>query len=170
MMILDILKYSNPGLRKKCRPIKEIGEDERKLFADMAETMYHAQGVGLAASQVGINKELIVLDDGKQLLKLANPRILRRRGRAVSEEGCLSIPDISVSVKRAAAITVSGLNEQGKEVTFEAEALLARIIQHEYDHLQGKLIIDYLILPRRLLLKIKRALNIQTLNTKGVRS
>lgn len=124
----------------------------------MAETMYQARGIGLAASQVGIDKQLIVLDDGKGLIKLANPRILRRKGKASCEEGCLSVPEITVKVKRAQAITVSGLNERGERVTLNLQGLCARIIQHECDHLQGKLIIDYLSLPRRFLLrkKIKR--------------
>ncbi len=133
----------------------QISDAERKLFADMARTMYQMQGVGLAASQVGVDKQLAVFDDGKGLIKLANPKILRRKGRATSEEGCLSVPDITVKVKRAEEVTVSGLNERGEMVTLDARGLLARAIQHECDHLQGKLIIDYLSLPKRILLRNK---------------
>jgi peptide deformylase len=154
-MVLNILKYGEPILRKRCRPVKKIGDRERKLFKDMVETMHQAQGVGLAAPQVGADIQLIVSDDGNKLIKLANPKILRRKGRVKSEEGCLSVPDITVKVKRAKEVTVSGLNEQGKKVTLDARGLLAQIIQHECDHLKGKLIIDYLGLARKLLLRRK---------------
>ena len=154
-MVLNIVRYGEPILRKKCKPVAQISDAERKLFADMAETMYQMRGVGLAALQVGVDKQLAVFDDGKGLIKLANPKILRRKGRDTFEEGCLSVPDITVKVKRAAAVTVSGLNERGEMVTLDAQGLLARVIQHECDHLQGKLIIDYLSFPRRFLLKNK---------------
>ncbi len=152
-MILDIVTYPRPVLRKRCQPVARISDAERGLFEDMTETMYQAHGVGLAASQVGVGRQLIVFDDGQGLVKLANPKISHRKGRATCEEGCLSIPGITVKVKRAKELTLCGLNQQGVRVTLNAQGVLARIIQHECDHLQGKLIIDYLNLPRRLLLK-----------------
>ena len=160
MVAVPILKYGELILRKKCKPVVQISDAERKLFADMAETMYQVQGVGLAAPQVGVDKQLAVFDDGRELIKLANPKILRRKGRTTSKEGCLSVPNVTVKVKRAKEVTVSGLNERGDKVTLDAQGLLARIIQHECDHLQGKLIIDYLSFFHRFLLKNKlRALS-----------
>ncbi len=154
-MILEIVKYGKSALRKRCRPVNSITDYERKLFDNMAQTMYQAQGIGLAASQVGEDIQLLVLNNRDNLIKLANPKILRRRGKITLEEGCLSVPDIIVKVKRAKNINVSGLNEKGEKVNIDAEGLLACIIQHECDHLQGKLIIDYLSFPRRIMLRKK---------------
>ncbi len=154
-MVLNIIKYGETILRKKCKPVRQIGGAERKLFDDMAQTMYNAQGVGLAASQVGLDLQLMVTDDGKGLIRLANPKILRRKGRETFEEGCLSVPEITVRVRRAREITVTGLNENGENISLNIQGLLARIIQHECDHLEGKLIIDYLSFPQKILIKKK---------------
>lgn len=152
---MDIVTYPRRVLRKRCKPVTNIGDAEKKLFKDMTETMYQAQGVGLAASQVGVDKQLIVFDDGQGLVKLANPKISCRKGKVICEESCLSVPGITVKVKRAKELTLSGLNQHGVRITLDLQGLLARIIQHECDHLQGRLIIDYLNLPRRLLLRRK---------------
>lgn len=141
---MDILCFPNPSLRKKASPIKKIGDDERNALLEMADTMYIKGGVGLAAVQVGINKSLIVADIGDGLMKLINPVITRKEGSESQEEGCLSVPDTCVKVKRAKKIVVEYLNEKSEASSITAEGLLARVLQHEIDHLMGKLIVDYL--------------------------
>ncbi|MCD6472886.1 peptide deformylase [Candidatus Aerophobetes bacterium] len=141
--LYKIRKYGDPILRKKCNIVKNIGIEEEKILKRMSETMYASQAIGLAAPQVGIDKQLIVVDVDEGLLKLINPLILLKEGEGVLEEGCLSVPGITVKVKRAKNIVVEGWNEEGKRVKVEAKGLFARAIQHEIDHLQGILIIDY---------------------------
>lgn len=144
MSEMDIKRYPDPVLRKKARDVNTVGEKERKTLADMAETMYLKGGVGLAAIQVGIDRKMIVVDAGSGLIKLINPSIKKREGTETQEEGCLSVPDKCVNVKRSRKITVDYIDENGQAVRLPAGGLLARVIQHEMDHLQGKLIIDYL--------------------------
>lgn len=141
---MHIRTFPDPILRKKCEDVKDISKEEKSILEDMARMMYLKSGVGLAASQVGILKNMIVLDIGEGLVKMINPVISKRQGRATQEEGCLSVPNKCVNVNRARKISVAYLDEDGQAVRLSAEGLLARVVQHEVDHLQGKLIIDYL--------------------------
>jgi len=120
----------------------------------MLVTMYQFAGIGLAAPQIGILKNLVVADIGEGPVRLANPVILEAKGKEKIEEGCLSIPGISVIINRPRKIIVSGLNEEGKTIEFKAQGLLARVLQHEIDHLNGKLIIDYLSLLEKFKFKL----------------
>ena len=126
MGILEVRKYPDSILRKKCKPVKEITPRERQIFEDMLFTMHNLRGLGLAAPQVGINQRLIVADTGETIIKLANPEIVKAKGSDKMVEGCLSIPDFSVEVKRPFEIEITGLNEEGKIVEIKARALLAR--------------------------------------------
>jgi peptide deformylase len=155
MQTLKISKYPEDILRNKAEPIEEVTEAEKGLFAEMLLTMKQASGIGLAAPQVGINKRLFVVDLGEgHVIKLANPRILKVNGSDQMEEGCLSVPGAVVKVKRPTEIVVRGLNENGKMVEIKATGLLARVILHEIDHLNGKLIIDYMNLLQRIKYKV----------------
>jgi peptide deformylase len=156
MASLPIKKLPNSVLRKKARAVGEVTDAERKTLADMAETMYLNNGVGLAAQQVGIDKQLAVVDAGDGLMKMINPCIVKREGTVSQEEGCLSVPELSVKVKRSAKITAEFLNENGEVLRITADGLLARVIQHELDHLNGKLIVDYLGPLRKLFAKKNR--------------
>ncbi|OQX85896.1 MAG: peptide deformylase [Candidatus Omnitrophica bacterium 4484_70.2] len=144
MQVLEIKKYPDKVLRKKCEEIEGISSYEKDLFSKMLFTMRRFQGIGLAAPQVGILKRLIVVDIGEGEIKLANPKILEVKGEDKLVEGCLSIPGAQVEVKRAYEVVVEGLNEKDKLIQIKAKGLLARVLQHEIDHLDGKLIIDYL--------------------------
>ena len=141
---MDVICMPDPILRKKAQDVKKIGDDERKILADMAETMYLKGGVGLAAVQVGIGKNMVVIDIGEGLIKFINPVIIKKEGSESQEEGCLSVPETCVNIKRAKKILVNYLNEKGEPLSIAAEGLLARVLQHEIDHLMGKLIIDYM--------------------------
>jgi len=143
MPVYKIRKYGDPILREKSERLEDIGPKEQKIFSIMAETMYKARGIGLAAPQIGIKQQMIVADIGDRLIKLANPIIIEKEGESFLEEGCLSIPGVTVEIKRAQKILVKGWNEEGKEVKMELENLLARVILHEVDHLLGTLIVDY---------------------------
>lgn len=125
------------------------------LFDEMLKVMHKVKGVGLAANQVGIDKQMCVVCVEDKVLKLANPKILKRKGTDIQEEGCLSVPQMTVKVKRAKQIVCEALNENNQLIRFEASDLLARAIQHEVDHLSGKLIIDYLPLWQKLFLQEK---------------
>ena len=144
MTTFKIREYPDPILRKKCRPVEEITDKERNLFEQMLLIMRRFKGIGLAAPQVGISKSLIVADLGDKPICLANPVLLKIQGSETAEECCLSIPGAKVVVDRPAEVIVGGLNEKGKSVVIETRGLLARVFQHELDHLEGKLIIDYL--------------------------
>lgn len=147
MALLNILRYPDPRLYKKAAPVAEVNESIRTLARNMAETMYSAPGVGLAATQVDVHKRVVVIDSSEtrdQLLVLINPEIIAREGIQYSEEGCLSVPGIFESVERAERVTVRALGMDGKPFTLEAEKLLAVCIQHELDHLEGKVFVDYL--------------------------
>ena len=147
MAILEILKYPEMTLQKVSAPVKNITAQTVQLIDDMLDTMYAAPGVGLAAPQVGASERIIVMDvdhenPHKQIYKLINPVITRAEGEIVWEEGCLSVVDFTAEVKRAAQVEVVALDENEKEFKIEAEGLLAVALQHEIDHLDGKLFID----------------------------
>jgi len=147
MSILDILHYPDPRLRNCAKPVEEF-DDELKAFADsMLETMYHSSGIGLAATQVGVAKRVVVIDvsdERDQPQFLINPEILSREGEEISEEGCLSVPSVYEKVARAEHIRFKAQDKNGDPVEMDADGLLAVCIQHEIDHLDGKLFIDYL--------------------------
>ena len=147
MAILEILEYPDPRLRTRAQPVEEVDDDLRRLVDDMLETMYAAPGIGLAATQVNVHKRLLVLDvseDQSQPQVFVNPQIIERDGIEVMEEGCLSVPGFYASVERAQHIRVRALGRDGKAFELEADGLLAICIQHEIDHLDGKLFVDYL--------------------------
>jgi peptide deformylase len=147
MAALHILRYPDPRLYKKAEPVAEVDESVRALVRDLAETMYAAPGVGLAATQVNVHKRVVVIDASEsrdQLLVLINPEIVSREGVQLCEEGCLSVPGIYEAVERAERVTVRALGVDGKPFTLTAEKLLAVCIQHELDHLEGKVFVDYL--------------------------
>jgi len=149
-----IVTYPDPVLRRKAEPVSDINEEILELIEDMTDAMYGDDGVGLAAPQVGESKRLIVVDAGEGLTVLINPEIIQKSGEEASlEEGCLSLPDIRVDVSRPSSVVVHGLNEKGKKIELEAEGLLARVFQHEIDHLNGVLIIDHASSVQRSLLK-----------------
>ena len=152
-MIRKILRFPHPVLRKKAKAVKRVTPEIAKLIDDMIETMHAAPGVGLAAPQVGINKQMILVDIGEGLVTLINPKIIKRKGSVVREEGCLSVPGACIKVKRAKTITVKGVNEKSQEVLIHAEDLFARVLQHEIDHLMGRLISDRLNFVQRMRLK-----------------
>lgn len=147
MALLPILKFPDPRLRKKASPVPAVDESIRRLVADMTETMYAAPGIGLAATQVDVHKQVIVIDvseDKAGLITLINPRIVERDGEQVYEEGCLSVPGIYEKVTRSEHIKILTLSLDGVEHELEAHGLLAVCIQHEMDHLQGKVFVDHL--------------------------
>ena len=145
MALLDVRLYGDPMLRRKAAHVREVTPEIHRLIADMVETMYHQVGIGLAAPQVGIPYRLLVMDDGKGGARaLINPLITGRGGSVVDEEGCLSLPGIFADVERAKWITVQATDEDGRQIDFEADGLLSRVIQHEMDHLEGVLFIDHL--------------------------
>lgn len=140
---LVIKKHPNKILREECTQVEKITNREKKLFDKMFFTMKYFCGIGLAASQIGISKRLIVACVEERTIKLANPEIIDIRGSDNMVEGCLSIPDITVDIKRPFEVVIKGLNEKGKNTEIKAKGLLARVLQHEIDHLKGRLIIDY---------------------------
>ena len=147
MALRTILHYPDPRLRTLASPVTEVDDDIRQLVSDMAETMYAAPGIGLAATQVDVHQRVIVIDispEHNDLLALINPEILERHGEEVMEEGCLSVPGIYESVKRAARIRLRALDREGKPFEMETDEILAVCIQHEIDHLDGKVFVDYL--------------------------
>ena len=141
--ILDIKKYPEEVLINKCKPVKIVDDDVRELLSDMIFTMHATNGIGLAAPQVGIDKQIAVVDIGEGPISLINPVITKRRGSSSIEEGCLSLTGVNVKVKRSSAITVEALDEAGAKICIDAEGLLATVIQHETDHLNGILIMDH---------------------------
>jgi peptide deformylase len=156
MTKLLILEYPDPRLRRQAAPIDPVDEAVRRLAADMLETMYAANGIGLAATQVDVHRRLIVLDVSEQRnhpLVLINPELLAAEGRAPAEEGCLSLPGIYDKVQRATHIRVRALGLEGEPFELEAEGLLAVCIQHEMDHLTGKVFVDHLSELKRQLIR-----------------
>lgn len=147
MTKLTILRYPDPRLRKKAAPVAKVDEAIQQIVDDMFETMYAAPGIGLAATQVDIHKQIIVIDVSEnkdEPLCFINPEIIQEDGTEEMEEGCLSVPEYYAKVTRAEKVTVKALDRDGKEFSLDADELLAVCIQHEIDHLNGKVFVDYL--------------------------
>lgn len=142
MALRNIVEMGDEILRKKSKPVKELNERMKILIDDMIETMHHAEGVGLAAPQVGVLRRIIVIDIGEGPIVLVNPEILEMSGEQDGQEGCLSVPDMAGQVKRPDYVRIRGLNREGQEVEYEGRELLARAFCHEYDHLEGVLYVD----------------------------
>ena len=160
MALLEIKTYPDPILQQEAQPVEQFDDELRRLLADMAETMYEAPGVGLAAPQVGVSLRAIVVDasprdENATLLKLVNPVVVSAEGKAVCEEGCLSVPGFSAEVVRPSKIRVEAFDENGKSLMIETETFLATVIQHEIDHLEGVLFIDHLGRLKRDLIRKK---------------
>ena len=151
----NIKLYPDSVLREKALPVDNVDGDISKLIDGMAEIMYSYQGIGLAAPQVGVLKRVIIADIGDGLLSMVNPEILEKGDEDRLEEGCLSLPNIQVEIERKKMISVRGISQEGKEITLELNGLMARVIQHEIDHLNGILIIDYVPLAEKFLLHKK---------------
>lgn len=162
MTLLRILEYPEKFLRQTARPVDNIDGDLQTFIDDMAETMYQAPGIGLAAIQAGSNRSLIVYDisppeEGRNLNVLINPRIVDQEGSMLSEEeGCLSVPELRANVKRSEQVLVEGYTRDEKAVRLEAEGLLAIVLQHEIDHLNGTLFLDHLSSLKRQMYKRRR--------------
>ncbi|MBU0549764.1 MAG: peptide deformylase [Candidatus Omnitrophica bacterium] len=155
--ILEIKRYPDSILRKKSLSISEIMLKDVELLEDMLLTMYTLNGIGLAAPQVGCSVQIIVADVGEGPIKLINPRIVKAKGEDKLTEGCLSVPDINVDVKRPYEIIIEALNGKGEPVEIKADGLLARVIQHEIDHLKGRLIVDYMgMIDKMKLMKLNK--------------
>ncbi len=147
MALLEVLHFPDPRLRTTAKPVKQVDNAIRKIVADMFETMYGAPGVGLAATQVNIHQQIIVIDiseERNQPLCLINPKILSSEGVQCTEEGCLSVPGIFEKIERAERLTAQALDQKGETFTLTTDGLLAVCILHEIDHLTGKLFVDYL--------------------------
>jgi len=160
MARLPILEYPDPRLRMRAEPVTKFDIELKTLVADMFDTMYSAPGIGLAATQVNVNKRILICDvgvDSKQPFCLINPEIIRAEGSTNSEEGCLSVPEYYDFIDRAAVIRVRAQDPDGKVYELDAEGMLAVCIQHEMDHLDGKLFVDYLSDLKRERLKKKAA-------------
>ncbi len=158
MTMLKILEFPDPRLRTRASPVDRVDDDIRHLVADMLDTMYAAPGVGLAATQVDVHKRVLVMDISETRDEprcFINPEIRAQDGLAASNEGCLSVPGVTEEVERAARIVVTALDRDGKPFELEAEGLLAVCIQHEMDHLEGKLFVDYLSELKRQRIKKK---------------
>jgi peptide deformylase len=149
MSLLDIYVLGAPVLREETKPVEEVTDELRALIDDMFETMYAARGIGLAAPQVGRTERITVVDVDGNPIVLVNPEIVLSEGKEREEEGCLSIPDIYGDVDRAKRVVVRALDRDGKPFEIDAEDLLARCMQHEIDHLHGRLFIDHLSLVKR---------------------
>ncbi len=147
MAVLEILKYPHPLLKKRCEKVDRIDGEVKKLIRDMTETMYQANGIGLAACQVGVSRRVIVvdvspIDQEKDFFSIINPEVISEEGEIEHEEGCLSVPDCLEKLKRKEKVLVRGFSPAGKEIEISAEGMLAIAIQHEIDHLNGVLILD----------------------------
>lgn len=162
MAVRQILQFPDPELHRVAAPVVQIDDDIRALAADMAETMYAAPGVGLAATQLGVHRRVVVIDISEmrdQLIVLINPEVVASEGYADNEEGCLSVPGVFDTVRRARWIKARALDGDGKPFEIETDGLLAVCIQHEIDHLQGRLFIQYLsrLKQNRIAAKFKKA-------------
>jgi len=170
MAILDILHYPDKRLRTVAKPVEKVDASIKKLVDDMFETMYVAPGIGLAATQVDVHQQVIVIDiteEKNQPLCLINPQIIAEEGTESCDEGCLSVPEIYETVERSEKVTVKALDQNGDEYTLQADDLLAVCIQHEMDHLNGKLFVDYLSPLKQQRIK-KRLLKHQREERRGV--
>lgn len=171
MALLDILHYPDPRLRNVAKPVAEVTDEIRTLIDDMLETMYAAPGIGLAATQVNVAKRVVVIDvsdDGNAPLALVNPEVLEKDGVETMQEGCLSVPGFYETVQRAERIRFRYLDRDGKQVERDADGLLAVCVQHEIDHLDGKLFVDYLSDLKRTRIR-KKLEKQQRLEAAGVR-
>lgn len=147
MAVLEIIKFPNPLLKKKCEEVDQINGEIKKLIEDMMETMYEANGIGLAASQVGVLRRVIVLDvspidPDKNPITLINPEIISEEGEIEFEEGCLSLPEFREKIKRKERVRVKGLSPEGDEIQLDSDGIMAIALQHEIDHLNGILLLD----------------------------
>jgi len=142
MAVFKIVTIGEEGLRKKAKEVPEITPNIHKLLDNLADTLYDAQGVGLAAPQIGVPKRVAVIDVGEGLIELINPVVLKADGELFGPEGCLSVPGVTGEVTRFSSVTVQALDREGNAKTYEAEGLLARALQHELDHLDGVLFVD----------------------------
>jgi peptide deformylase len=163
MPLLPILHYPDPRLHKRAAPVERVDDRIRQLIRDMAETMYAAPGIGLAATQVDVHERVIVIDiseDRTDLRAFVNPVILETEGEAETEEGCLSVPGVFDKVTRAERVKVRALDPEGEPFVLEAEGLLAVCIQHEIDHLEGKVFVEYLsrLKQQRIAAKLRKQL------------
>ena len=160
MPLLPILRFPDPRLKQIADPVQKIDDSIRWLVRDMAETMYEAPGIGLAATQVDVHLQVIVIDPSEtrdQLLVLLNPELVQSEGSQVCEEGCLSVPGIYDKVKRAEHVVVRYLDLDGNSKTIEAEGMLAVCLQHEMDHLQGRVFVEHLSVLKQMRIKSKLA-------------
>ena len=160
MALLPILRFPDPRLKKVALPVDNVDDEVRRLAHDMAETMYEAPGIGLAATQVDVHRRVIVIDISEtrdQLLVVINPELIASEGEQVGEEGCLSVPGIYDKVERAERVVVRYLDLDGNVQTIEAEGLLAVCLQHEMDHLQGKVFVEHLSPLKQMRIKNKLA-------------
>ncbi len=151
----EVRLYGDPVLRKRAKPVKSVTGKEKKLFDKMLEIMHKEGGIGLAAPQVGVDRQLLVVEVGDTLLMVADPKITKMEDSDVMEEGCLSFPEVAVKIKRPKKIAVTFLNQNNCKVKLEVDDIIARAMQHEIDHLKGKLIIDYANFAEKLRLKNK---------------
>ena len=163
MALLPILHYPDPRLHKRAAPVAQVDDRIRQLIKDMAETMYAAPGIGLAATQVDVHERVIVIDiseDHTELRAFVNPVIVEAEGEAETEEGCLSVPGVFDKVTRAERVKVRALDPEGEPFVLEAEGLLAVCIQHEIDHLEGKVFVEYLsrLKQQRIASKLRKQL------------
>jgi peptide deformylase len=163
MALLPILHYPDPRLHTRAAPVGRVDDRIRQLIRDMAETMYAAPGIGLAATQVDVHERVIVIDvseDRSDLRAFVNPVIVEAQGEAETEEGCLSVPGVFDKVRRAERVKVRALDAQGEPFVLEAEGLLAVCIQHEIDHLEGKVFVEYLsrLKQQRIAAKLRKQL------------
>lgn len=142
MAVYKVVEIGDEVLREKAKPVKEVTSNIIKLLDNMADTMYAAKGVGLAAPQIGVSKRVIVVDVGEGLVELINPEILEASGNVTDTEGCLSVPGMIGEVARADKIVVKGLNRKGEEVAYRVKGFMARAFQHEIDHLEGIIFVD----------------------------
>ena len=155
MAVLEVMKTGHPVLKQIAEPVEFVNKKIRQLLDDMAETMYKTDGVGLAAPQVNVSKRIIVLDDGNGLIEVINPEIVKKEGSQIGLEGCLSVPELFGDVERYDKIEVHGINRNNKKIKIKAERFLARIFQHEIDHLNGILFVEKLVNPNEIFIHKK---------------
>ncbi len=159
MAVLEIKKFNDPVLREKCKKVGKVDKKIKKLVVDMVQTMKKRQGIGLSAPQVGLLKKIITIADleNQRILVLVNPKILKKsRETEINEEGCLSFPDIFLKIKRAKEVEIEGLDINGEKIEIKAQGLLARVFQHEVDHLDGILFFNRLSFIKKIGFKLKR--------------
>ena len=155
MAVLEVMKTGHPVLKQIAEPVEFVNKKIRQLLDDMAETMYKTDGVGLAAPLVNVSKRIIVLDDGNGLIEVINPEIVKKEGSQIGLEGCLSVPELFGDVERYDKIEVHGINRNNKKIKIKAEGFLARIFQHEIDHLNGILFVEKLVNPNEIFIHKK---------------